>query len=326
MKITNNFNMPKSVVHAVTHDRYDPGSGDVSCTTLIAPAQIFQLSKETMGDLKTRDGDDIFLHDLTTEDATERIWTLMGSAVHYVLENAILDMKAKNEWAEDYISERRFYHTIGGKRVSAQIDLLEGDELSDFKLTSVWTIKHAIAEFGGKPEWTAQLNIQRYLMYHNGIEVKKLWIMAFARDWNRSGARQSGDYPPRAVKISIPLWSIQKTEEYILSRINALYSPLPVLCTPDECWESLTMYALKKKGRKSALRVFDNEKDIGEWAVDKGHADIALEDPKSVNGIKLKTGFSVEVRIGERRRCQDYCEVMPFCQQYANWKEENGKL
>ena len=135
LTITNKYHLPGAILHAVSHDRYDPGDGDVSCTTLIAPAQIYQLNQ-------LHKGDEVF------EDASDRIWSMIGSAVHYILENAITDMKAKG--ITDIISERRFYHTVGGKKVSAQIDLYEDKELSDFKVTSVWAIKDALKK--GKDE------------------------------------------------------------------------------------------------------------------------------------------------------------------------------
>jgi hypothetical protein len=301
MKITNKYSMPQAMVHAVSHDRYDPGTGDVSCTTLIAPAQQFQLGLIHSGE--------------TEEDVIDRIWSLIGSAVHYIIENAVIDMKAKGLWKEEYISEKRFYHVVGDKNVSAQIDLYEAGDLSDFKVTSVWTIKHALKE--GKDDWDAQLNIQRYLMTKNGYPVDKLYVVAIARDWNKSGNMRDSDYPPRVAKIEIPVWDMDKTEGYIQSRINALYSPVPVWCSPAECWESPTKYALMKKGRQSALRLLDSMVAITEYADCKDLL-VEIEDHK-----ELKSDHYYEVRLGERKRCQDYCDVAPFCPQWKEWQKAN---
>lgn len=304
MKITNKYHLPEPVVFAVTHDRYDPGDGDVSCTTLIAPAQIFQL--------RLVHGDE------AEEDASDRIWSMIGSAVHYIVENACEDMRAKGLWTGDSISERRFYHTIANKKVSAQIDLYHDRELTDFKVTSVWAIKDA--RFKGKDEWIAQLNIQRYLMQKNGIEVDKLWIMAIARDWNKSGRLRDKDYPPRAVKIPIKVWTMEQTKAYIMSRINALYSEHRILCTPAEMWETQTKHAVMKKGRQRALRLLDSRDDALEWALANNHA-IRLEDTQ---GIEMKGGHYIEIRPGERKRCADYCDMAPFCDQYKDWKKAMG--
>ena len=307
MKITNKSLLPQAMVHAVTHDRYDPGDGDISCTGLIGPAQIRRLNEVHGGE--------------TTEDASDRIWSLMGSAVHYIIENATTDMKKQGLWHKDSISERRFYAEMDGKKISGQIDIFETDdhgmaELSDFKLTSVWSVKDALTK-DGKADWDAQLNIQRWLMHMNGIDVKNLFIVAMARDWNKSGSMRDPDYPPKVAKIEIPMWTLQKTEGYIQSRLNAHFGKHIPQCTPDECWEKPTMYALKKKGRQSALRVLPDEKLIMPYAADKG---VATQDPDDGHW-ELKKDHYIEVRLGERNRCLGYCEVAPFCEQYKDWKK-----
>jgi len=303
MKLTNKYNLPKAMLNALSHDRYDGGHGDVSCTTLIAPAQQFQL--------KQVHGDEV------VEDASERIWSLIGTAVHYVIQNAVIDMKKKGEWDDRNITEKRFYHDVNDKKVSAQIDLFEAGELMDFKITSIWAIKDALKN--GKSDWTAQLNIQRYLMVNNGIVVDHLYVVAIARDWNKSGNMRDPDYPPRVVKLPIEMWKMQATEDYISSRINALYSEHLVPCTPDECWETTTKYALMKKGRKSAVRLLDDEKLVMPYAAEKG---CAVQDDDDGHW-ELKSDHYVEIRIGERKRCQDYCEVSPFCDQWKDWQEEH---
>ncbi len=306
MKLTNKYNLPKAMLHALSHDRYDGGHGDVSCTTLIAPAQQFQLKKVH--------GDEV------TEDASDLIWSLIGQAVHYVIENAVRDMKLKGEWSEKDRTEERFYHEVGGKVVSAQIDLLESGELMDFKITSVWSIKDAVKN--GKSDWDAQLNIQRYLMVNNGIIVDHLYVIAIARDWNKSGNMRDNDYPPRVVKLKIPMWKMQKTEDYIAARINALFSEHVVPCTPDECWESPTQYALMKKGRTRAVRLLDSTDDLQAYATDKGLTTIFSSDRESVDNPLIK-GHYIEIRPGERKRCQNYCDVAPFCSQWEDWQEEH---
>ena len=74
MKITNNHNLPQSVVSAVSNDPYDRGGSDYTCTELISPV------RQVM--LRHRHGDEI------TEDASDRVWSLLGQAVHHILERA----------------------------------------------------------------------------------------------------------------------------------------------------------------------------------------------------------------------------------------------
>jgi hypothetical protein len=315
MKITNKQLLPRLLVHAVTHDRYEPGHGDISVTTLISPAQQRVLRIEHETELE--------------EDASMRVWSMLGSAVHYVIENAEASMRAAGEWDEKNIIEERFYWPMPpiddgpGKTLSAQIDLFEEGELNDFKLTSVWTIKDAIEN--GKFEWDAQLNIQRYLMEKNGIAVQKIWIIAIARDWNKSGAmRDPMGYPPRVAKIEIPIWPPAKTEEYIMSRMVAHFGKNTPQCTPKECWEKPTKYALMKKGRQSAVRLLDSEAALLEYAVTKNLAEKQLQIDDSTE-IQLIKDHYIDVRPGERTRCKEYCDVADFCEQYQDWRKEEAK-
>jgi hypothetical protein len=306
--VTNKFLLPHALVHAVSYDRYEAGDGDISCTTLIGPPQIRRLKKKHGKQIK--------------EDASELIWSLLGSAVHFVLENATIHMKETGEWHDNYITEQRFYHEFdhisGPKKVSAQIDLYEDGDLSDFKVTSIWAIKDAIEN--GKDEWDAQLNVQRFLMEKNGHKVKNLYIVAIARDWSKAGMmRDPNSYPPRCVKLEIPMWSMEKTQAYIDGRLNAHYALHNVPCTPKECWEKPTMYALMKKGRQSALRVMDSMDRIMAYAKDKSLTEV-VEDHE-----ELKKDHYYEVRPGIRTRCEDYCEVQPFCEQYQEWKASMEK-
>lgn len=314
MKITNKKLLPHLLVAAVSHDRYEPGHGDISATTLIAPAQQRILREQHEEELE--------------EDASERVWSLLGSAVHYVIENAKIHMKHSAEWNYNNITEERFYWVMKpsdggpGKTLSAQIDLYEDGDLNDFKVTSVWAIKDAIEN--GKEEWDAQLNIQRYLMEKNGIEVKRLYIIAICRDWNKSGfMRDPKAYPPRVAKLELPVWSMEKTEGYIWSRLNAHFGKYVPECTPKECWEKPTKYALMKKGRQSALRLLDSEKQIMEYAQEKGLVQLEAFGPDGEMTDALAKDHYIDVRQGARNRCADYCDVADFCDQYQRWRLEN---
>lgn len=305
MKITNREFLPELVVNAVTHDRYEGGTGDISVTTLISPAQQRIIASEHESEL--------------TEDAADRIWSMMGSAIHYIIENAVETMKKEGTWDDaKMITERRFYAPFRDKTLSGQIDLYDSGSLHDFKLTSVWSIKDAIEN--GKDEWDAQLNLQRWLMMQQDepIEVNKLFITAFARDWNKHGKLRDQKYPPRACNIEIPVWTDNRMDSYLQERFNAHFGKHVLPCTPKECWERPTTFALKKNGRQSAVRVMDSKKDILEYALTKKIA--SLSEGNSEN-IELPADHFVEERVGQRIRCEDYCAASPFCDQYAQWKE-----
>ena len=140
------------------------------------------------------------------------------------------------------------------------------------------------------------------------MKVKSLQICAILRDWNRREAERKEEYPKApVVLIDIPIWPDTKRIEYIKERIAMhqdaqvgydLFKDFP-LCSDEERWKRGEAWALKKKGLKRAMRVFDNEEDAE----------------------KFMTGQTVPVelehRAGELVRCNgDYCGVANFCSQF----------
>jgi hypothetical protein len=108
------------------------------------------------------------------------------------------------------------------------------------------------------------------------------------------------------------LWSLEKTYAYLRERIDLhrqskvlddFGETLP-LCTQSERWEKQTQYAVRREGRKTAIRVLDSE------------------DEAKVLANKEK-GY-VEVRNGESIRCTgNYCGVAQWCEQHRN-KDAEG--
>ena len=288
MKITNLANLPDALVRAVANDPY-VGGGDISATAWIGPPQINVLRRQHSDDL--------------TEDVQDRIWSLLGQAVHSILERANLLG----------ITEQRLYMPVLDWQLSGQFDRLifspEG-VLQDYKVTSVWSF------IGGvKPEWERQLNVLAELCRFNGHDVQKLEIITIYRDWSRKKALNGNGYPPHQVAtIHVPLWSPEKARAYIEERV-ALHqwalAGAPVLCSDEERWYKGSTWAVDKAGRVSALRVLDSEEEAMAWAREKGHC---KEDGS------LKTGITIVHRPGEYTRCEDYCPVRNFCSQHKNEK------
>lgn len=281
MHITNDANLPAAIVNAVRNDPYNAGACDISVTKLIGPPQIRVLEREHAQDL--------------TEDASDRIWSLIGQIGHGILEraNVLPDL-----------AERRLFADIAGWRLSGQFDRLTIEDdgtLSDYKFTSVW----AVAD-GPKPEWIAQLNILRWLAAENGYpEIRRLLLIAILRDWSKAKARQGGDFPPHQVKVlPVPLWTLDETRAYIIERVQlhkladecaANADPLPP-CTDAERWAKPTIYAVRKPGRKSAVKLH------------------GTEDAALAHSAEVPSGY-VEHRPGESIRCADYCAVAGVCAQ-----------
>jgi len=283
MKITNKLGLPTPLVRAVTFSEYDREGCDYTVTELIRPPRIRALER---------------LHkDELSEDASERLWLLLGSAGHEVLRRSA-DSKG--------IVEERAIVEIDGKKVGGQIDYaISGNVIYDFKFTSVWVTKE-----GPRPDWVEQLNCYRFLAGEYGVEIAKLQIVAIFRDWSIREARRDKQYAQAQVAIlNLPIWGREATLGFLRHRIalhEAAAKELP-LCTDDEVWARPPKFAVMKKGNVRALRVFDN-----------------LADAKSLVDT-APNNLTVEVRPGERPRCESYCSVAEFCTVWQDWKRANAK-
>lgn len=269
MKLTNRHNLPSAIVEAVKNDPYNPGDCDISVTKLIDSPMIRQLTIDHKEEVE--------------QDVSDCTWSLLGQAVHAILERVPLSPGARRE--------ERLYTTINGKVVSGQFDWLEDGELSDYKVTSVWSV------IFGKSSWENQLNVLAYLAHQNGIKVDRLSIVAILRDWQAMKVGE-GNYPATSiVKIPIPLWSLEKQRQYIESRLKAHFEDEPT-CSSEERWQKSASYAVLRDGRKSAIRVLSTEEEAGQYVVEHGLGN----DPK----------VSIEKRPGEAKRCKE-CRVSKWC-------------
>jgi hypothetical protein len=281
MIITNRFSLPQPFVDLVSGDTYSKGESDITTTGLAQPPKIAELTR--------RHGSEI------TMDASEKVWTMMGTANHYVLEQIAL----RNP--ERYVTEQRFYLDIDGVKLGGQIDLFdrETETLWDYKVSSVYK-----AMSDDKLEWTKQANVNKLLCEHNGIHPKKLAILLVCKDWKRKEAEFKADYPKCAIlEIPLPIWQEAETLAYIKSRINLhnaaklieVEDAIPV-CTEEERWAKPTTWAvLKERGAKRAVNggIYELESE-------------AIAHAKRISG-------AIEKRDGSNPRCENYCQVRQWC-------------
>jgi hypothetical protein len=273
MIITNTEGLPQPLVDAVTKDPYDSGGSDLTVTQVISPARQIALRKQYANEI--------------TEDASDRLWALMGQIGHGVLERA----------ASAGIVEKRWFGTMDGWIISGRCDLLLASmTLLDYKFCSVWAAKDGV-----KPEWEQQLNLLAWLAGAHGLTVADAQIVCIFRDWSVMEARRDASYPQKQVKVMpVSLWGFEKQQEFCRQRVAAHSAAqggqLPE-CTSEERWEKLPKWAVMRKGRKRAVRLYDTEAE-------------AIKHVASE-----KAGHSVEARPGESIRCQAYCNAAPFCLQ-----------
>ncbi|MCD4818018.1 MAG: DUF2188 domain-containing protein [Candidatus Cloacimonetes bacterium] len=277
--ITNKNGIPDPIFRSIKKGWYSGSNVKqfASVTGLLKPPKIFVLEK--------RHADNI------TEEASDLIWSLMGSAMHAVLE--------KSEW-EHSINEERLFATFGDKTISGAVDLYENRTISDYKFTSVWTyiFKSRIKE------WTEQLNIYGYLFRKVGFQVDKLKVITIFRDWSKSKYKYEKRYPKQIETINLKVWSDEKVESFIMNQIKlfemALRLPddeIPV-CLPEERWQKIK-WAVTKKDAQRATKLFDKKSDAEDYIRKTKRDDLI-----------------VEIRESEPIRCQDYCRCNSFCDYY----------
>lgn len=277
MKITNKHNLPQAFVNACTPR--EPMPDRFSVTEIIGPAMISQLRRKHYSELE--------------EDVADRLWAIMGSGMHGVLQE---------HGARDELTEERLAVPleIDGRTVTlaGMADTYsEGGIISDYKFTTVY------AHGDPKPEWAAQLNCYAWLYRQHGFAVNGLQIIAIYRDWSKRHAAQ--DIPHLCV-TPVALWDDTTTEAYIRDRLTAMLQPNPPICTPEERWRRPDTWAVMKKGRKTALKLCDNESE-------------------AQGRLGVMGGTHIDFRPGEDVRCQSYCPVKAFCEygQSINTKKEN---
>ena len=194
MKYTNRLNLPGPVVNAITNDPYSHDS-DISVSGLImAPKQRLLASRHD---------------DQIVEDVADQIYALLGTSVHY-----ILDMYAQNH--PKAIAEKRLYTSVAGWKVSGKPDLIEDGVLSDYKVTSVWSVMDGV-----KVEWEQQLNLYAALALKNNISIDRIQNVAILRDWQRAKASREQDYPQsNVVVMDVPLWRPSDGLHYLEGRVK----------------------------------------------------------------------------------------------------------
>ncbi len=228
------------------------------------------------------------------EDAADRIWALIGQIGHLILERASVP-------GEELV-ERRFTARVCGKTIGGQVDLWNRGTLTllDYKFTSIWSATHGV-----KPEWEQQMNINAFLCAENGLTVTKAQIVCIFRDWSVGEARRSQGYPQQQVRVlDVPLWPPEHQLAYIADRVQKQLNASQTLpeCSAVERWAKPEKWAVMAPGRKRAVLLCDTLKEAKERA-DTG------------------AGHYVQHRPGVNTRCEDFCAVAQFCEQFKKLKE-----
>ena len=277
---------------------YTNRGSDYSVTEILKPPRIVQLLKR-------------YKHEISKEvSIIKSVGSFRGVAIHDRFQKLLYRVISK-QGSDDYMVESRLWDRILGRKISGQIDCLYKDILYDFKTTSVWK-----RIFGDFLEWEEQLNLYAYMLSLIGINVQQINVIAWYQDWDKMKAFDR-QYPKLEMEqITMMLWPVGDQEEFMHRRIQLQIEAetlpdydLP-FCTIKDMWakdDAWAVYKLTKQGKlpSKASRVLPSSYAAEEW----------ISDQKG-------TGYKVVPRPGGRTRCEDWCDVSEFCNQYQEYKGE----
>lgn len=207
------------------------------------------------------------------------------------------------EIAHRYLFEYTIRIDVNGRVLYGTFDLYDKIDkiLFDYKYCSTW--QYTFPE--SQKKWKVQTNIYAYGLTIEGYEVKKIRIIAFFRDWHSSAVIQSRDYPKQQI-LEIPVEVVEpaKVQLYIEKRVklhtDAETTDVIPDCTGAERWAKADSWAVKSKGVKKAIRLFDEE---------------SMADAFIAENITRFKGIHKQFRPGESNRCDKYCPVAIHCDQ-----------
>ena len=320
---TNNHNLPLSLLVFLLHDdyEYDARSNSISATTLIRPIRQLVLAQQNKTLQKSVD-----VYDLVA--------SRMGSAIHTMCETAwgteknittackilgmsdsvrkslIINPETPDASRIPIYVEQRTEKEIGGYIVTGKFDLVLDGNLHDYKSGSVWGFIYD----SNADQYAKQGSIYKWLN-PDKITSEFTTINYIFTDWSASKAKQDKNHPQRRVTTKkYPLWSVEKTEEWIQNKLDLLtklkhlpQSALPQ-CTDEELWATETVYKYFKNPDKMS-RATKNFASMDEALI-----------RKSADG---DVG-TIKVVPGEVKACR-YCPVVDICNQ-ANDLLTSGRL
>lgn len=241
MKINNKLNLPQPFISAVTRE-YEYKEKQYSVTSLLKDVRENLLTRRHNNEIE--------------QDVADMIWLIFGTAVHKVLEDS--------EEEETEFKEEHFVEEVqDGYKLSGQADLYNAETKTviDYKTCSVWKII-----YDDWDDYKKQLLMYAWAFRKMGFEVDKGEIVALIKDFSKTKAKTDFNYPKYPVYkkmfeftenefIEIEKFIKDKFNE-IAKYENVLDEELPI-CSLEARWNDGDKYAVKKKGNKRALRVYD---------------------------------------------------------------------
>lgn len=286
--ISNNSKVPQLFVDAAEQIRsnYNKGECDASVTELVGPPMISCLKREGEG----------------RTDVMDQIYTLQGSAMHYVIEQAAINNPTR------YLTEKRYFIDHDGWTISGQFDVIdcETKTLADVKNAAITTFKGGV-----KFEYQAQLNLLAYILRQHDFAFERLENWAVYRDWSKMRAHFSSGYKQVGIEaFGVEQWSDARCSEYLSERI-AVHKHArefgPEICTREERFQDpdTVDYCVQKPEAKRPWRVKQSREEAETFIA-------TLKNPENYVIVERENK-------SEPMRCRIYCDVAhacPFAQEY----------
>lgn len=279
--LTNRLGLPKPFAEAVDDGRHQKNENAISATQIMKGVAEIVLTR--------RHADEIY------EDVADRVWAILGTAVHKILE--------ESQESETQIKEGFLHHQIDGTRfeLTGIFDLYDDKTgtVTDYKTATV--TKWQRQEF---EDYWLQTAIYCWLLRKAGFAARRGEIVMILRDWMKSKARFEKGYPDcqvQKIEFEFDDAHIEWVGEWIADKASAIEAaeamPDESLgpCTPSERWARPDTWAVIKEGSKKAYRVKRSREEAEEIAVFMGDA------------------YRVEHRPGEDAKCIGYCAVREWC-------------
>ncbi len=244
-------------------------------------------------------------------------YAFFGTAVHDHIERQLANNPR-------YICEKRIvkflkpdgYEEDKFRSIGAKFDCYDAETktLYDHKTTTTYIHGKEM-----KPEWIIQLNVNAYFLELEGYPVEDLCINAIYVDWRDARVKYDNtDSYPRTptAEFRVKAWPMKEREAFIkmvlkehIDAEDVADNDLPA-CSDEYCWAKPAKYAVYKPGAGKATKLCDT----------RAEAEVYINDRKLY-------GYEIEERRASRLRCERYCSINKFCNQYqAYLGVDNGVL
>jgi len=261
-------------------------------------------------------------NELIETDVINNSYSVRGQALHALAALAGKKFKAA-------IIEERFMVKVGPYKVFFKPDALIPSSSNTYRLWDIKDCKVGTARREHlKPEWIAQVNCYKWAaeQYHQ-IKINQQTVMMWLKDWSYTDCHERNlpNYPPiDIIEEDVPIWTDAECKAYIIHEIEDLLSEddtkdndLP-RCSSAERWATKDGFAV----------VFDDGKTKGQQVPKGGgyttyiEAKTFAEEKKKKMTKSTKRELKVIFKPSVSIRCERFCLVNKFCNQYHESKQQ----